>query len=416
MGRSPGDASRKAGAAQGMVILLASVLPVMGVVLISPIAPVLRAAFADRPGGDYLAAAALTAPALAVAACSPFIGVLIDKIGSRRVLISALAAYAGLGVAPMWLDDITMLVGARLALGVAEAAILTANFALVAGYFEGERRTRWIAYKSSAAAVGATAFYILGGVLGEISWRAPFAAYGVSLLIALAAMAVVFEPSRAPPPVGEARRPVARGGSVATVAVLCLVTVCSAVLFYVIPIQFAVLLAEGGVASPAKLGMLIAVAGLGNPIGAFACRFLTRTPTALVMGLAGTIAAIGMVIAATAQTSAMMVAGAFVNQLGCGAFVPAMASATMHALPPDRRGVGGGGWVTSFFGGQFLCPLFVAWVIGVGGGARGGFIALALITLGFGAVAAAVLWSTLGGGSGPRKAQAAAGNIVEMER
>ncbi|SED23695.1 MFS transporter [Bradyrhizobium erythrophlei] len=382
---------RTAGITQGAVIILASILPVMGVVLISPIAPLLKAAFENQPGGSYLAAAALTAPALAVAVCSPMVGALIDRIGARRMLITALLAYALIGIAPLWLDSLPTLIIARLALGIAEAVILTANLALLAGYFEGQRRSRWIAYQTSAAALGATGLYILGGVLGQVGWRAPFAAYGVSGLIALAAAIALFEPSRTV--AVRSYSPARRLGimTLVNVLVLCVVTVLSAVMFYVIPIQFAVLLAEVGVKSSAQFGFLIAIAGLGNPVGAFAFRFVSRIPTSLIMGVAGGVAAIGLGLVAIADALPLVVAGAFINQIGCGIFVPAMAAATMQALPPERRGIGGGSWVTSFFSGQFLSPLFVELMINTAHGVRGGFVYLALATLVVGIAAAAVL-------------------------
>jgi len=392
MNHEPKKAPRTAGMAQGAVIILASILPVMGVVLISPIAPMLKLAFANEPGGDYLAATALTAPALAVAICSPIIGMLIDRIGSRRMLITALLAYALLGVMPLWLDSLPMLIIARLALGVAEAAILTANLALLAGYFEGEKRSRWIAYQTSAAALGATGLYILGGTLGQISWRAPFAVYGVSGLIALAAIVGLFEPSRTTtvPLCIRERRP-RQTAAVTNILILCALTVLSAVVFYVIPIQFAVLLSAIGVKSSAQLGLLIAVAGLGNPIGAFAFRFVNRVPIALIMGVASGVAAAGLGLAAVADALPLVVAGAFINQVGCGIFVPAMSAATIQALPPERRGIGGGSWVTSFFSGQFLSPVFVALMIDLAHDVRGGFAGLALATLAFGVIAATVL-------------------------
>lgn len=375
---------RSAGAAQGMVILIASLLPVMGIVLISPIAPLITATFRSSPGGEYLAAATLTAPALAIAICSPFMGALIDRLHSRLVLLVALVAYGVIGILPLWLNDLTLLFVARLALGVAESAILTTAFTLLAGYFEGSDRIRWLAYKTAAAGLGATGLYMLGGALGEISWRAPFAAYAVSLPIAIIAAAVIFEPSR------EGRlAPTGRNGgttttgTLSTVLILCGLTVMGAIFFYIVPIQLSVLLASVGVRSTAEASILIAIAGAGYPIGAMLYRFLNRAPSSMLMAVSGTVATLGLLLASTAQTLPLIVAGAFMHQLGSGGFVPIIQIALMGILPPDRRGVGGGGWVTAFFSGQFMCPLIVTLATRATGSVGNGFFVLSILLFGF---------------------------------
>jgi MFS family permease len=185
-------ASRRAGSIQGIVVLAVSIFPVMGVVLIAPIAPMLGAAFADQPGGAYLSGIALTAPALAVALFSPFIGAVVDRFGALRTLLWALTLYAPIGVAPMVIDNLNGIIACRLALGVAEAAIMTSMFSLLAGYYQHEDRTRWIAYLSTVTGAGGTVFYMVGGALGEISWHATFGAYGLSWLIILPAFYFIY--------------------------------------------------------------------------------------------------------------------------------------------------------------------------------------------------------------------------------
>lgn len=367
---------RRAGTAQGIVMLFAAILPVMGVVLISPIAPALQAAFAHEPGGKYLAAAALTAPALAIAFFSPIVGALVDRIGSRRVLMAAMILYAPVGMAPIWIDNIYVILVARLLLGVAEAAIMTAMFTMVAAYFEGQERIKWVSYKASAAGLGATVFYLMGGFLGEISWRAPFAAYGASLIIALAAYKYLYEPGRPTASDGSGSEPEAAKHPLPIVLGLCLLTCIGAIFFYIVPIQFALLLLDGGVQSPASLGMLIAIAGLGYPLGAVAFRFFGKVPVPVAMAIAGAATAFGLFLATSSTSVAVMVAGAFVHQVGSGAFVPIFQLALLRILPPGHRGLGGGGWATAFFTGQFLCPLLVTAAIDLSGALRSGLMLL----------------------------------------
>ena len=59
--------TRVAGVKQGVALLIAGVLPAMGVTLLSPNLPAIQAHFAGIPAADYWVSIALTAPALCIA-------------------------------------------------------------------------------------------------------------------------------------------------------------------------------------------------------------------------------------------------------------------------------------------------------------------------------------------------------------
>lgn len=185
---------RQAGASQGVLLLAASALPAMGVVLLSPIAVQLPNEIGPGPGGMDLTPIILTAPALAIAIFSSLAGYLLDKVGRRICFLIAMFVYAVLGTAPLWLENVYLIVMTRFGLGMTEAVIMTAAIALVGDYFSGSTRDRWVASMMAVTALAATLFYILGGVLGAVSWKAPFAAYGASFVLFLAALWLIFEP------------------------------------------------------------------------------------------------------------------------------------------------------------------------------------------------------------------------------
>jgi MFS family permease len=348
----------RAGTPQGWSLLVTMTLPVMGVVLLTATLPLLNAHFAGHP---YLVAIALTAPGLCIALLSPVAGYLVDRFKRRTVLLSALAVYAACGVAPMALDDIRSVVFTRFGLGVAESMIMTACFALLADYFEDDERGRWLAYLASFIALAATVFYMLGGYLGTMSWRAPFAAYSFSVVVFLVAVFVVFEPKRSGSLEEDAVSvPSARGALLnrrlfGTLAA----TTVAAILFFIVPLQFAMLLSDNGAQSSFNMGVLLAVAGLGNPLGALAFRWTFRYSTSANLVGAFAISGIGLILAAATKDPAIGTAAAFVNQLGAGLTYPVLMAAAMNQLPPQLRGRGGGLWLSAFFIGQFLSPLVV---------------------------------------------------------
>ncbi|MFM6832356.1 MAG: MFS transporter, partial [Novosphingobium sp.] len=82
----------------------------------------------------------------------------------------------------------------------------------------------------------------------------------------------------------------------------------------------------------------------------------------------------------------MMTTFAFVQQLGAGILIPALALWTMSHLRAEHRGRGMGIWTAAFFLGQFVSPLLVSIARGISGTMQGAFFISGLIGI---AIAAA---------------------------
>src|SRR3954454_10560352 len=176
---------RPATAWQGTLLLAGSCLPVLGAVLLSPLLPSMTAAYASTPGAAALVPLVLTIPALVIALLSPFAGTIVDKLGRKRVLIVALFLYALLGTAPLWVQPLGGILATRVGVGIAEAFIMTACTTLIADYFLGSRRDKYLGLQATVTALAATAFFAIGGALGSLGWRTPFWLYAVSIVLAL---------------------------------------------------------------------------------------------------------------------------------------------------------------------------------------------------------------------------------------
>ncbi|MER5834862.1 MFS transporter, partial [Streptomyces sp. NPDC002130] len=157
-----------------MLLMAGSCLPILGAVLIAPVLPQMQSHFADVPGVDALVPMALTIPALSLALLAPFAGVIVDRLGRKRLLVVSTVLYAILGTAPLWLDFLGAIVASRALVGVAEAAIMTCSTTLIGDYYSGRQRDRYLAMQTMCASISATAFFVLGGAAGSAGWRAPF--------------------------------------------------------------------------------------------------------------------------------------------------------------------------------------------------------------------------------------------------
>src|SRR3712207_4571741 len=139
---------RPAGRIQAFVLLVSSCLSVLGAVLLAPVLPRIQDAFAGTPGVEALTPVVLTAPALVIGLTAMVAGRIVDKVGRKRLLVGALVVYAFVGTAPLWLPSLQLIVASRVLLGLTEAAIMTCCTTLLADFFHGSKRERYLDRKS----------------------------------------------------------------------------------------------------------------------------------------------------------------------------------------------------------------------------------------------------------------------------
>ena len=370
---------RPAGRAQALVLLFASCLAVLGAVLLAPVLPRVQDAFAGTPGVETLTPVVLTAPALVIGLTAMVAGRIVDRVGRKRLLVGALVVYAFVGTAPLWLPSLPLIVASRVLLGLTEAAIMTCCTTLLADYFHGSQRERYLGLQVAFTTVAATLFFGLGGALAAQDWRTPFWLYAVSLPLALLAARYVWQP--APQARTRAQLPPLPWRQLAAPVG---VTLLGGLVFYVLIVQLSFVLDGIGVASTATLGAASAIASLGTAIGAFSFGRLAPLGPAVTVPLAFGLSGMGIVGMGLASTVPLVVASAVVTGLGNGLLLPSLLTWALGSLGFEQRGRGTGVWTSALFIGQFACPLVVLALSGAVSG-----LGSALIVLGAVSIAAA---------------------------
>ena len=77
--------------------------------------------------------------------------------------MGALVVYAFVGTAPLWLPSLQLIVASRVLLGLTEAAIMTCCTTLLADYFHGSQRERYLGLQVVFTTVAATLPYWVQG-------------------------------------------------------------------------------------------------------------------------------------------------------------------------------------------------------------------------------------------------------------
>jgi MFS family permease len=305
---------------------------------------------------------ALTIPALSLGLLAPFAGVIVDRLGRKRLLIVATVLYAVFGTAPLWLESLGAIVASRALVGIAEAAIMTCCTTLIGDYYSGRTRDRYLALQTMCASASATAFFVIGGAAGSAGWRTPFWIYAVSVLIAplmaiglpkpTTATGAATEDGDATDATVTAKRPF----PFRQLAGICGLTVFGALVFYTVPVEMSYLLDDLGVTATSVIGAAAAIASAATVVGAITFAKLRGTPGPR-LPLVFALCAAGFAVMWLANSAPLLIAGAVLNCLGTGLLLPSLLTIAMSKLDFADRGRGTGLWTASFFIGEFICPL-----------------------------------------------------------
>ncbi|MFD5257579.1 MFS transporter [Streptomyces bobili] len=360
-----------------VLLMTGSCLPVLGAVLLAPVLPRMQDHFEGVTGSAALVPLVLTVPALSLALLAPFAGVVVDRLGRKRLLVTATVLYALFGTVPLWLDSLHGILLSRVLVGVAEAAIMTACTTLIGDYYSGRVRDRYLALQTMCASASATLFFVLGGALGAAGWRAPFWLYAVGLLLAPVMARALPNPTTAGLGVSTDPGPGPRPFPVRRMAGLCLLTVFGAVVFYTVPVEMSYLLDDLDVDSTGVIGAVTAVASAATVLGSVVFTRLTGDPRRRLPVLLLPCAA-GFLVMGVADGLPLLIAGAVLNCFGTGLLLPSLLTLAMSRLDYADRGRGIGLWTAAFFLGEFVCPLVL-----LGGESALGSLASAVALLGF---------------------------------
>ncbi|MEO6087539.1 MAG: MFS transporter, partial [Umezawaea sp.] len=350
--------TRPAGMAQLVLLLAGSCMAVLGSVLIAPVLPQLAAQFADTPGVDLLVPIALTVPALMIGLAAPFAGIVVDAVDRKRLLLVSMVVYAVLGTAPLYLDSLGAIVASRVGVGLCEAAIMTCCTTLIGDYWSGAQRSRYLGLQTLVAALAATVFFVVGGLLGASGWRTPFWLYAVALVLVVPMVPLLWQPAR--PVVAPGTRRVLEPVPWRALAGPCAVSFLGGVWFYALIVELSFVLTGLGIGDPGTIGAVSAGMSLATAAGAVVFGRLAGRGPKVLLPLEFVLTAVGLCLVAVAGSLPLVVAGSLLAGLGTGMLLPTLLTWAMSRLAFGQRGRGTGIWTGSLFIGQFLCPLLIA--------------------------------------------------------
>ena len=153
------------------IIFAVTLLVVMGV---SPIAPAFPAIVRDLGISKLEVAWLITAFTLPGMLLAPFMGILADRYGRKRILVPSIFLFGIAGTCCALTRDFNLLLGLRVLQGIGAAAMGTLNATVIGDLFSGRRLAAAMGLNSSVLNIGTASYPVIGGALATLAWFYPF--------------------------------------------------------------------------------------------------------------------------------------------------------------------------------------------------------------------------------------------------
>ena len=343
-----------------LTLLLVSSLTIMSVITISPALPQMTIAFAGVKNAAFIVKMVLTIPALMIAIVSPITGRLIDRRGRLKILRFALVLYAVSGVGGYFLNNLYYILISRAVLGISVGMSMTIVITLIADYFEGIQRQKFVGLQIAFMSIGGILFLVLGGILADIGWRYPFLIYLSSLLVL--PLTIIF--LREPAVVQKRNEAIQHLKAPPIIWLLFFNTMVMWIIFFIIPVQIPFYLKAIGVEKNSLIGAAIAMSTLFSAMSSFSySKIKARLSFLSIFSIGYLLMAAGFICIAFSTTYLLVVVAMMLCGLGMGMMIPNTNMWVMKIAPPEIRGKEIGKLTTFWFLGQFLSPVIIAPVL-----------------------------------------------------
>ncbi|MFB6196425.1 MAG: MFS transporter [Haloplanus sp.] len=319
------------------VILSCSLMGVMGVSLVSPVLPDLRPVFGVSDAQVGLVITAYTFPGIFV---TPFVGLVADRFGRRRVVVPLLFLFAVAGAGVAFARTFAEVIALRFLQGVGASALITLAVTLIGDVYDGRRRDAVMGLNGSTIGSGAAFYPLIGGALAGIRWNAPFLFFGVGALVGLFALVALTEPA------AERSTDVrAYLGRLRAVAVLPQALAIFAALFAAFFIFYGavltalpLLLSDVFGLGAGRIGATLSMVALASAAVSSQYGRLSEKRTASELVALGFVAyGVGLLCVRLAPSPTLVAAALLVFGVGFGVVMPSIDTAVVTLVPDDLR-------------------------------------------------------------------------------
>ena len=258
------------------------------------------------------------------------------------------------------LNNLYYILISRAVLGISVGMSMTIVITLIADYFEGIERQKFVGLQIAFMSIGGILFIGLGGILADVGWRYPFLIYLFSLLVLPLTIIFLHEPA-----VTEKVNKINQNIKAPAIIWMLFINIMIMwIIFFLIPVQIPFYLKAIGVEKNSLIGAAIAMSTLFSAISSFSySKIKARFNFLSIFSIGYLLMAAGFVCIAFSTTYVLVVVAMMLADLGMGIMIPNTNMWVMKIAPPEIRGKEIGKLTTFWFLGQFLSPVIIVPVL-----------------------------------------------------
>ena len=174
-----------------LIIFGVTLMAVLGVASITPVFPQMMRELGIDTRQIGLLITYFTLPGAILA---PFLGIMADRFGRKRILAPSLFVFAAAGTACAFTRDFNILLILRILQGLGAASLASVNFTIIGDLYTGAQRVRVMGLNASVLSVGTALYPLIGGALGLLGWHYPFILPVIAVPIGILVLTVLKNP------------------------------------------------------------------------------------------------------------------------------------------------------------------------------------------------------------------------------
>lgn len=154
------------------IIFGVTLMAVLGVSSITPAFPLMLHELGISGGQVGLLITSFTMPGVIL---SPFLGVMADRWGRKRILVPSLFFFAITGTACTFIRDFNLLLVMRVLQGIGGAGLGSLNNTIIGDLYSERQQAAAMGLNNSVLSIGVSIYPLIGGALALLGWYYPFA-------------------------------------------------------------------------------------------------------------------------------------------------------------------------------------------------------------------------------------------------